>query len=235
MKEQEHTGCETCKARMNSIFRDLSHDDLNKLDEIKHCQFYKKGEVLFHEGAYPRGLYCVQSGKIKVMQTGSDGKEQIVHLIHDGNIMGHRAIFSEDTFSCSAVAMEDSHVCFIPKAPFYNMVENNSKLALKIAHLLSEELKEAEQKITHTSQHPVKDRLAKALLYLKQNYGLESDQVTLNVTIKREDLANLVGTTRETATRLLYEFQENKWIELVGKKIRFLNESKLIEMAQATD
>jgi len=148
-------------------------------------------------------------------------------------VMGHRAILSEDKYSCSAVAMEDSHVCFIPKAPFYSMVEQNSKLALKIAHLLSDELKEAEQKITHTSQHPVKDRLAQALLYLKQNYGFESDQATLNVTIKREDLANLVGTTRETATRLLYEFQENKLIELVGKKIRFLNESKLIEMAQA--
>ena len=79
----------------------------------------------------------------------------------------------------------------------------------------------------------MKDRLAQALLYLKQNYGFESDQATLNVTIKREDLANLVGTTRETATRLLYEFQENKLIELVGKKIKFLNESKLIEMAQA--
>ena len=233
MKDQEYSGCSECKARMDSIFDSLNLDEIQKLDHIKACQFYKKGEVLFNQGAYPRGLFCVQSGKIKVTQTGIDGKEQIVHLIHDGNVMGHRAILSEDKYSCSAVAMEDSHVCFIPKAPFYSMVEQNSKLALKIAHLLSDELKEAEQKITHTSQHPVKDRLAQALLYLKQNYGFESDQATLNVTIKREDLANLVGTTRETATRLLYEFQENKLIELVGKKIRFLNESKLIEMAQA--
>ncbi|HOZ52325.1 MAG TPA: Crp/Fnr family transcriptional regulator [Chitinophagaceae bacterium] len=233
MKDQEYSGCNECKARMDSIFDSLNLDEIQKLDHIKACQFYKKGEVLFNQGAYPRGLFCVQSGKIKVTQTGIDGKEQIVHLIHDGNVMGHRAILSEDKYSCSAVAMEDSHVCFIPKAPFYSMVEQNSKLALKIAHLLSDELKEAEQKITHTSQHPVKDRLAQALLYLKQNYGFESDQATLNVTIKREDLANLVGTTRETATRLLYEFQENKLIELVGKKIRFLNESKLIEMAQA--
>ncbi len=233
MKDQEYSGCSECKARMDSIFDSLNLDEIQKLDHIKACQFYKKGEVLFNQGAYPRGLFCVQSGKIKVTQTGIDGKEQIVHLIHDGNVMGHRAILSEDKYSCSAVAMEDSHVCFIPKAPFYSMVEQNSKLALKIAHLLSDELKEAEQKITHTSQHPVKDRLAQALLYLKQNYGFESDQATLNVTIKREDLANLVGTTRETATRLLYEFQENKLIELVGKKIKFLNESKLIEMAQA--
>ena len=233
MKDQEYSGCNECKARMDSIFDSLNLDEIQNLDHIKACQFYKKGEVLFNQGSYPRGLFCVQSGKIKVTQTGIDGKEQIVHLIHDGNVMGHRAILSEDKYSCSAVAMEDSHVCFIPKAPFYSMVEQNSKLALKIAHLLSDELKEAEQKITHTSQHPVKDRLAQALLYLKQNYGFESDQATLNVTIKREDLANLVGTTRETATRLLYEFQENKLIELVGKKIRFLNESKLIEMAQA--
>lgn len=218
---------------MNSIFMDLSHDDLNKLDTIKHCQLYKKGEELFHEGSYPRGLYCVQSGKIKVMQTGTDGKEQIVHLIHDGNIMGHRAILSDDTYSCSAIAMEDSHVCFIPKAPFYQMVENNSKLALKIAHLLSDELKEAEQKITHTAQHPVKDRVAQALLILKKNYGMEADEQTINVVVKREELANLAGTTRETATRLLYELQDQKIIELNAKKIKLINVSMLIEIAHS--
>ena len=96
-----------------------------------------------------------------------------MHLIHDGNVMGHRAILSEDTYSGTAVAMEDSHVCFIPKIPFYEMAENNSKLALKIAHTLADELKEAEQKITHTAQRPVKDRIAHCLLVLKKTMALK--------------------------------------------------------------
>ena len=231
MKQEEHIGCNACKSRMDSIFNELSQDEIGKLDQIKHCQFYKKGEILFHEGAYPRGLYCVQSGKIKITQTGVDGKEQIVHLIHDGDVMGHRAILSEDTYSGTAVAMEDSHVCFIPKAPFYSMAETSSKLALKIAHMLSNELREAEQKITHTAQHPVRDRIAQCLLILKKNYGVEPDGATINMIIKREDLANLASTTRESATRLLYDLQEQKIIELVGKKIKIIDEQKLIGIA----
>lgn len=231
MKQEEHIGCNACKSRMDSIFNELSQDEIGKLDQIKHCQFYKKGEILFHEGAYPRGLYCVQSGKIKITQTGVDGKEQIVHLIHDGDVMGHRAILSEDTYSGTAVAMEDSHVCFIPKAPFYSMAETSSKLALKIAHMLSNELREAEQKITHTAQRPVRDRIAQCLLILKKNYGVEPDGATINMIIKREDLANLASTTRESATRLLYDLQEQKIIELVGKKIKIIDEQKLIGIA----
>ncbi len=219
--------CLTCSARAISIFNDLNPEEIKNIEEISSCQLYKKGETLFNEGAYPRGIFCVQSGKIKVSQTGLDGKDQIVHLIHDGNIMGHRAILGEDTYSCSAVAMEDSTVCFISKIPFYNMVEKSAKLALKIAHLLSDELKEAERKITDTAQRPVRDRIAQGLLTLKRNYGLEADGVTINLIVKREELANIASTTRETATRLLYELQDKGIIELVGKKIKILDEQKL--------
>ena len=97
--------------------------------------------------------------------------------------------------------------------------------------MLSNELREAEQKITHTAQRPVRDRIAQCLLILKKNYGVEPDGATINMIIKREDLANLAGTTRESATRLLYDLQEQKIIELVGKKIKIIDEQKLIGIA----
>lgn len=231
MKEEKNISCLNCKARIDSIFKNLSLDVMQKIDDIKTAQFYKKGELLFNEGAYPRGLYCVNAGKVKVVQAGLDGKEQIMHLINDGDVMGHRAILGEDQYSCSAVAMEDTHVCFIPKQQFYGMVESNSKLALNIAHLLADELKEAEQKITFTAQRPVKDRLAQAILFLKKNYGVEKDNATISIDVKRLDLANLAGTTRETATRFLHELQEQNTIELIGKKIKLIDEQKIIELS----
>ena len=100
-------------------------------------------------------------------------------------------------------------------------------------HLLSDELKEAERKITNTAQLPVKNRIAQSLLSLKKNYGVEGDNKTINVSIKREELANLAGTTRETATRLLYELQEQNLIELVGKKIKILDEKLLNSLSNA--
>jgi CRP/FNR family transcriptional regulator, polysaccharide utilization system transcription regulator len=229
--DDNHIGCRTCAARNKSIFKNLDTITLSQIEEVKTCKQYQKGELIFSEGAYPRGLFCIQSGKIKVTQLGADAKEQIVHLANDGDVMGYRALLGEDTFSCSAIALEDSKVCFIPKNEFQHLIESNGKLTLEIAHLLSDELKEAERKITHTAQQPVKNRIAQALLSLKQNYGVESDGVTINVAIKREELANLAGTTRETATRLLYELQEQKMIELVGKKIKLKNESLLLGIA----
>lgn len=231
MNQEKNINCSACKARFNSIFKELTGDALNELEALKSCKQYHKGEVIFSEGSFPRGLFCVQSGKIKLSQTGTDGKEQIVHLAHDGDIMGYRAILGEDTYSCSALALEDSKVCFIPKSNFNDLLENNSKLTLQVVHLLSDELKEAERKITITAQQPVKNRLAQALLSLKKNYGLDTENNTINVRIKREELANLAGTTRETATRLLYDLQEQKAIELVGKKIKILNETLLMNIA----
>lgn len=231
MTPREHHSCDNCPARKSTIFSRLTEDEMSRLDAMKECRFYAKGEHLFFEGTVPRGLFCVEKGKIKVVQIGADGKEQITHLIHDGNVMGHRAILGEDLYSGSAIAIEDSHVCFIPRTPFYQMVESNAKLALRLAHLLSDELKEAEQKITHTAQRPVKDRLAKGILNLVEHYGLEADKQTVNVRIKRDDLANLAGTTRETATRILYELQVEGIIELSGKIIRILDLERLTSIA----
>lgn len=198
---------------------------------MKTCRIYKKGEEIFEEGKHPRGLLCVLNGKIKVYQKGVDGKEQIVHLIHDGNIMGHRALFGDDTYSCSAIALEDSKVCFLPKSEFQELITQNGKLTFKIAQLLADELKEAESNITSAAQQSVMDRIAKTLVNLQKHYGYLEDNKTLNIEIKREDLANMAGTTRETATRYLYDLQKEQLISLEGKKIKINNLSKLIELS----
>jgi CRP/FNR family transcriptional regulator len=198
------------------------------MDEMKTCHLYKKGEELFQIGRHPKGLFCVIKGKIKVYQKGMDGKEQIVHLISDGNIMGHRALFGEDTYSCSAIALEETQVCFLPKSKFFEMISNEGKLTFKIAQLLANELKAAEDIITSTAQQPVLERVAKMLLVLQKQYGFMEDQTTINIEMKREDFANIVGTTRETATRCLYQFKKEGLIDLIGKRIRIEDLQQLI-------
>ena len=106
------------------------------------------------------------------------------------------------------------------------------QLVMKIAHLLAEELKEAERKITVTAQQTAHDKVGVALHFLVQNYGYERDQSTLNISIKREELANLAGTTRETATRQLYKLQDEGIIKIAGKKIRILDETRLSKFMQ---
>lgn len=231
----EHRECQHCEARLKSVFCELNRSEVERLDAAKKCIVFKKGEKIFEEGAYPRGLYCVGNGKIKVTQTGVDGKEQIIHLAKDGDVMGYRAILSGDKYSCSATAMGDSSLCFIPSRFFIEMVEKNPRFTFQIIRLFSEELKTAERNITDTAQKSVKERLAQSILLLKESYGFEKDGLTINIAITREEIASIAGTVRETAIRILSDFSKNKIIELTGKKIKILNHQKLVEIANVFD
>lgn len=234
-KKIEHPECQYCRVRYKSVFTELGQVDMQQLNVNKGCNFYKKDQIIFTEGTFPHGLYCVNGGKIKVAKTGEGGREQIVRLAKEGDILGYRALLSGDKYACSATVIEDSTVCFIPKEVFFELIEKNASLSLQVLKLLSHDLKKAENKITDLAQKPVRERLAEALLFLKETYGFEKDMATINVSFTREEIANIVGTATETAIRLLSEFKQDRIIELKGKRIKILDHQKLLQTANIFD
>lgn len=218
-------GCRMCHARMRSIFNQLNPNDIQLLDACRQEKEFKAGEALFKEGAYPKGIFCVGSGKIMVSKEEDFGHQHILHLAGEGDVMGYRAILAEDTFSCSATALENTRVCFIPRSSLYTLLETNARLALRLAQLLAGELKKTEQKIADHSHKPVKSRIALGIEWLCDRYGMEGNTIKAN--LKRSDLAHLAGTTRETATRTLYDLQAENIIHLDGRKISILDKNKL--------
>jgi CRP/FNR family transcriptional regulator len=230
-REQDYSDCGLCFARIKSVFNELNTEEVTLLNRVKKCVNFKKGDIIFQEGTYPHGLYCVNKGKIKLYQLGAEGKEQIMHFAKESDILGYRAILGKDKYSCSAVALDDCNLCFIPIDTFNNLVENNPKMAFQIISLFSSLLKQAERKITSLAQTSVKERIAQSLLLLKECYGYESDGATINVVITREEIANISGTTRETATRLLFELKDEQLINLDGKKVRILKPRELLNVA----
>lgn len=230
-REQSFTDCALCFARIKSVFNELNNEEVTLLNRVKKCVNYKKGDIIFQEGTYPHGLYCVNKGKIKLYQLGAEGKEQIMHFARESDILGYRAILGKDKYSCSAVALDDCNLCFIPIDIFNNMIETNPKMAFQIISLFSSLLKQAERKITSFAQTTVKERIAQSLLLLKECYGYEPDGVTINVVITREEIANISGTTRETATRLLFELKDEQIINLDGKKVKILKPRDLLNVA----
>ncbi len=236
MKKSSSTpNCSGCPCRLISVFTTLEKEEIAIVEKNKSCIEIKKGERIFEQGEFPRGLFVVNKGKLKVVRTGSEGKEQIVHLAKDGDIMGYRAILGHDKYSCSGIALENSILCFIPSEIFISLIEKNGKLALNIIKLFSNELKEAEKNIANIAQKSVRERMAQTLLLIKGTYGFEADKKTLNVKITRDDFAGIAGTTRETATRVLQDFFEEKIIDLKEKKIKIINDSKLLETAKFFD
>lgn len=106
---------------------------------------------------------------------------------------------------------------------------------MEIMKLLSDDLRKAEMSITHLAQKPVRERLAEALLFIKETYGFEEDNITINLKLSREELANLVGTATETVIRLLSEFKSDNMIALEGKKIKIIDLDELVQTANIDD
>jgi CRP/FNR family transcriptional regulator, polysaccharide utilization system transcription regulator len=229
------TTCQSCAQRFTSVFCKAKQEFISEINEQKICNIYKKGQTLFNEGSYPFGVYCINDGKVKLSHLGDDGKEQIIRLLRGGDVLGYRALLSGERYSASAIALEDTQVCFIPKELFISVLKSDTGLAFEMMKLLSDELHKAEVKLTHLAQKPIRERLAETLLFIKETYGFEADGVTLSVRLSREEIANLVGTATESTIRLLSEFKKDGMVELDGKKIKILRQKELIKTANLQD
>jgi CRP/FNR family transcriptional regulator len=177
------------------------------------------------EGSYPRGVFCLNHGKVKVFARGDEGKEQIIHIAKPGEIIGFRAMLSGDPYRVSAETLEECAVCFIAKDEFFKMIDTNSEFRNEIIKGLSKELGERAVSITDMAQKSVRERMAASLLQLQDIYG--EDPINLS----REDLANFVGTATETLIRFLKEFKEEGLIEIQTRKVFIVNSAKLHQLS----
>lgn len=234
-KEAPLVDCKNCPARLSSIFCSLETIEIDSLQENKGCSSYKKGQIIFSQGAVPHGIYVVYTGKVKLHQLAENGREQIVRMAKPGDIIGYRSLLSSDRYTSTAETIEESNICFIPKKIFWNLMSSNQTISTQLMKLLSSDLKKAEHTITNIAQKPVKERLAEALLFIKETYGYEPDSTIINVTLTREEIANIVGTATETTIRLLSDLKHDKIIEFVGKRIKIINHNKLLDIANIDD
>lgn len=226
--------CQFCKNKQESAFENLDQAALGMISDRKSCMFFKKGQVMLQEGARPQGVYCFHNGKAKLFKRGNEGKEQIMRLITNGNLVGYRSILSDEPLSATVVALEDTHVCYIPKSSFLEVIEKNPKFSLNVLKISCHELGEAGKMITSLAQKNVRERLAEVLLLLEATFGVDEEGY-LNISLTREEIANMIGTATESAIRLLSELKTDEHIELKGRKMKLLNKSALEKRAAVFD
>lgn len=224
-KSHKHVSCTTCGARKSSLFGNFCDHEVSLVDESKSCSYYKKSQPLFIEGSFPRGVFCLNQGKVKVFTRGDEGKEQIIHVAKEGEIIGFRAMFSGEPYKVSATTLEECNICFIGKDDFLNMIDTNPTLRNGIMKELSKELGDRAIFITNMAQKSVRERLAFALLILGDIYGDEQINLT------REDMANFVGTATETLIRLLKDFKDEGMIEIHTRKLEIIDKDKLMDLS----
>jgi CRP-like cAMP-binding protein len=228
----KNINCENCQSRDKGIFCELEKAALDDVSKHKVMNTYKKGHTLFFQGNPSFGLYCISNGKIKVSKIGNDGKESIVRIASAGDVLGHRSLFSDENYTATATALEDSTICFIDKKYIHEAIKKEPTVALQLIQKLSREMGAAESRTASMFQKNVRERLAELFLNLEKTYGIkEDDRVRLDIKLTREEIASMVGTASETVIRFITEFKDEGLIEQEGKAIYIINQKKLIEFA----
>jgi CRP-like cAMP-binding protein len=196
---------------------------LEILDKSKILNTYKRGQSIFYSGNYPAGLYCVNSGVVRLENSSSSGNTHILRVVQAGGILGYRSLFAEESYEASAVVHEDAVVCMIPKNALGELMKAYPEVGLKFLSQISKELRSAESRMCGLTDKNASERIAESLLFLKENFSTQ--------TWTRKEIAEWAGTTPETVMRTLADFEDQKLIELKGRKITVLNKNALVEKA----
>lgn len=224
--------CDLCASRKFSMFSDLTEEQACNISDNKNMISHRKGQILYYEGAKPLGVFCLNSGVVKVFKTASNGKEQIIHLANEGGLLGYSALLGEENYTNSAMVIEDAKICFIPKDSFLKTLVNSGPFFRKLTKALSNEIGVMEEKLVDASQKSIRERLAYLLIQLANTYGLDGGgHQQIDLTLSREEIASLIGTATESVIRLLSEFKKDKLIDLKGKKIVILNRDGLVKLS----
>lgn len=211
------------------IFNGLTEEELDSLTQSMSCTLHKRGNILYHEGSRINGAYVVIKGILKIYKTGFDGKEQIIRFAKDGDLIGFRSVVSDELACTTAKVVNDAVLCYLPAEVLTSLIKVNPEFAMSLMKLTCRELGESNKFLTDIAQKTVRERLAEVLLLLMDTFDLDEDG-TLQISLTREELANMVGTATESVIRLLSEFKSDKLIELNGRKIKLINIPKLIKI-----
>jgi CRP-like cAMP-binding protein len=210
-----------------SIFFDLPDEEKELVGKHHICAHYKRGDLIYKEGDRPLGLVCLSAGKVKVFKEGVGGREQIVRLVKPVGFIGYRALFADDCYNFSAVAIDDCSICIIEREALFSLVKRNGEFALRIIRSFAMELGFSNTRTVTLTQKHIRGRLAESLLFLKDTYGLTDDGMSLNALLSREDLANLSNMTTSNAIRTLSNFTMEGVITVEGRHIRLLDVEQL--------
>lgn len=202
---------------------------LMSLAEDREVRNYRKKDFIFREGEYPKQIFYLNKGKVKTYKTNDDGKELIMFLYKEGDFIGFLPMMQSTTYPESAVALEDCEISIIPQKEFFDLVHNNTNVALQFLKSLATDLVEKEEQLIELAYNSVRKRVADALLLLQKRYK-EEHQDTFTIAILRDDLASIVGTAKETVIRTLSDFRDEGIVDVKGSKITILDERALETM-----
>lgn len=210
----ERVDNDTCVSLV-PIFNHLEKNQMEEIHALTHSVSYKKGEDLYHAGSQSDALYIVAEGRVKIYRLSESGKEQLLRFLNPGEFSGELALFNESVHEAYASAVVDTSVCIVKRADLHRLMLTYPAIAMNILSEFSSRLEQSEKQTTRFATERVEMRIALFLVEsMDPKHG--SDEVTLPMS--KKDLASYLGTTPETISRKLFEFEDTGLIKQKSNK-----------------
>lgn len=211
---------------ISQFIKDMKDAGLMKqLADQYEVMVLNKKQHLYQEGKRPRFLYYLMKGKIKGFKVHEDGKEYITDLFSEGDFIGYPALIEDKNYDDSTVVLEEAEIMQIPKEDFSQMIYGDIAVAAKFIRIITQNVKEKEERLMSLAYSSLRKRVAKALVDIHGKFNNNGDNRPID--ISREDIAHYVGTATESLIRTLSDFKSEKLIEIKEGKINISNIEKL--------
>ncbi len=226
--------CSDCEFRTEGFFCNLSQDNLQIFESRKITNFYPKGATVFFEGQPSKGIYLLCKGRVKLSTSSKDGKVIILHIAEAGEVLGLSATVSDSIHIATAQALEPCRASYVRNEDFLRFLEENSEACLNAVKQLSQNYQKACLQICSLGlSATVADKLATLFLGWCKASCADSDGIHLKISYTHEELAQMIGTSRESVTRILKSFRERKLITRNGSEV-IIPDKKKLEAALGT-
>lgn len=201
-------------------------DKLKDIADRSVCRHYHKKEIIFQQDDRPLYLFQIVTGKVKIYQVNNEGKEITAALLKAGDYFGYESLLKGQNQGDAAETLEDSEIRLIPREDFLNLIFNDKEVSSAFIKMMSNDITERERHLLELAYNTVRKRVADALVKIYDTYA-EKSATAYSMSISRDDLASIVGTSSESAIRMLSEFKTSGFIDIKGSEITILEVEKL--------
>lgn len=213
-----------------SIFRELNHQEIERVLYICIDRSYRKKTIVFHEGESKEAVYFIRDGLVKTFKTDENGHEQIVSFLKSGDMFPHVGFFNKNPYPATAETLVDTHVVAVPIRSFEQLMLSTPSIAVKAMSVLADKIVDLQTKLQEMTGQDVNNRALSFLLHLADKYGVDrGDRVHIELPLTHSEIANSIGTTRETVNRILNHLRKENVVDAHRNGIVILDMAALKE------
>ena len=211
-----------------NLFSHLHPNEIRRMESVSRMKTFRRGEPVYLPADEAQGLLLLVKGRIKICHLTDEGKQSILVFVESGEVFGELSVIDEAFREDYAEATESSQVVLVPREEVHRMMQSHPQLALGITKLIGLRRRRVERRLRHLLFHSNRERLIHLLLELIEQYGeLVDDTVELRIKLSHQEMANIIGSTRETVTVVLGELQKEGIIEIARRRVKITDLTKL--------